>query len=91
MVRRLFGNPEKAQASISPDGKRMSYLAPDDNVMNVWVRTVGQDDDRVVTADTLRGIRTHFWAQDNKHILCMQDVGGDENVLARYLNGRVEK
>jgi len=75
----LFGNPEKAQARISPDGKRMSYLAPDDNVLNVWVKTVGREDDRVVTADTLRGIHTHFWAQDNKHILYLQDVGGDEN------------
>jgi dipeptidyl aminopeptidase/acylaminoacyl peptidase len=75
----LFGNPEKVQARISPDGTRMSYLAPKDDVLNVWVKTVGKDDDRVVTADTLRGIQIHFWAQDNNHILYMQDVGGDEN------------
>lgn len=75
----LFGNPEKAQARISPDGTRMSYLAPKDDVLNVWVKTVGKDDDRVITEDTLRGIQIHFWAQDNKHILYMQDVGGNEN------------
>lgn len=75
----LFGNPSKAQARISPDGKRMSYLAPKDGVLNVWVKTVGQNDDHVVTADTLRGIRTHFWAQDDKHMLYLQDIGGDEN------------
>ncbi|GAB4315280.1 MAG: S9 family peptidase [Candidatus Zixiibacteriota bacterium] len=75
----LFGNPERAQARISPDGTMMSYLAPVDNVLNVWVRTIGKEDDRVVTNDTLRGIRTHYWAQDNKHIIYPQDVGGDEN------------
>ncbi len=75
----LFGNPEKAQGRISPDGTRMSYLAPDDGVLNVWVKTIGQDDDRVVTADTLRGLRIHFWAEDNKHIIYMQDIGGNEN------------
>lgn len=75
----LFGNPERAQARISPDGKKMSYLAPKDGVLNVWVKTIGQDDDKVVTNDTLRGIQIHFWAQDNKHILYLQDVGGDEN------------
>src|SRR5215469_2596682 len=33
----LFGNPDKAQARISPDGKHLSYLAPLDGVLNVWV------------------------------------------------------
>jgi dipeptidyl aminopeptidase/acylaminoacyl peptidase len=75
----LFGNPERAQARISPDGTRMSYLAPKNNVLNVWVKTIGKDDDHMVTADTLRGIRMHMWAEDNLHILFLQDVGGDEN------------
>jgi len=34
----LFGNPEKASPSISPDGHYLSYLAPDNGVLNVWVR-----------------------------------------------------
>jgi len=75
----LFGNPDRAQARISPDGTRMSYLAPRDGVLNVWVKTIGREDDRVVTNDTLRGIRIHFWAYDDKHLLYMQDKGGDEN------------
>ncbi len=75
----LFGNPERAQARISPDGKRMSYLAPKNGVLNVWVKTIGMDDDKVVTADTLRGIRMHMWAEDDQHVLFMQDIGGDEN------------
>ncbi|MGD1146870.1 MAG: S9 family peptidase [Thermoanaerobaculaceae bacterium] len=76
----LFGNPVKAAPQISPDGTRLSFLAPSpEGVLNVWVRTIGKDDDAQVTRDTHRGIRTHFWAQDGKHLLYQQDVGGDEN------------
>ncbi len=75
----LFGNPEKAAPAISPDGKRIAYLAPDHGVLNVWVRTVGQQDDKVVTADKKRGIRNYFWQFDNQHILYTQDKDGDEN------------
>ena len=31
----LFGNPEKAQPRLSPDGARLAYLAPVDGVLNV--------------------------------------------------------
>jgi len=75
----IFGNPEKASPRLSPDGTMMSYRAPVDNVMNIWVGTIGKDDVRVVTKDTLRGIRVYFWAADNKHIMYLQDKGGDEN------------
>jgi dipeptidyl aminopeptidase/acylaminoacyl peptidase len=76
----LFGNPVKSGPQISPDGTRLSYMAPSDKgVMNVWVRTIGKSDDTQVTNDTYRGIRAHFWAYDGKHLLYLQDIGGDEN------------
>lgn len=75
----LFGNPERADPRLSPDGTKLAYLAPDDGVLNVWVRTLGQDDDRVVTADRKRGIHIFFWQGDSRHILYMQDQDGDEN------------
>jgi len=75
----LFGNPVKTNPLISPDGKMMAYLAPVKNVLNVWVKTIGKEDDRVVTKDTDRGIRRYFWAGDSKHVMYLQDVGGNEN------------
>ncbi|MBI4462785.1 MAG: S9 family peptidase, partial [Acidobacteria bacterium] len=75
----LLGNPERAAPQLSPDGKKLAYLAPDKGVLNVWVRTVGQTDDQVVTADKKRGIRIFFWQEDSEHILYMQDFEGDEN------------
>ena len=76
----LFGNPTKTSPRISPDGQKMSYIAPSkDNVLNVWVKTIGKDDDLMVTNDTHRGIRIHFWTQDSKRVLFLQDLNGDEN------------
>ena len=76
----LFGNPEYAAPIISPDGKRLAYLRPDeDGILNVWSRSVGGTDDRVVTADKYRGIRQAFWAEDSSTLLYMQDDAGDEN------------
>jgi dipeptidyl aminopeptidase/acylaminoacyl peptidase len=74
----LFGNPEHASPQISPDGKQLGYLAPVNGVLNVWVRTLGKSDDRAVTSDTKRGIRSFHWQYDNQHILYVQDVGGNE-------------
>ncbi len=79
----LFGNPKKAQPRLSPDGRRLAYLAPVAGVLNVWVgpvgSTVGSEDYRPVTQDRLRGIRIYFWAEDNEHIVYLQDVGGNED------------
>jgi dipeptidyl aminopeptidase/acylaminoacyl peptidase len=75
----LFGNPVKTSAQISPDGKRMAYIAPVNNVLNVWVGAVGGDDYQPVTQDTDRGVRFYFWAADNKYIMYIQDVKGNEN------------
>src|SRR6185503_5358447 len=76
----LFGNPEKVSPQISPDGKRLAGIAPDSkNVLQVWVKTIGGTDDKVVTADKKRGIRRFFWAEDNKTIIYLQDTDGDEN------------
>ena len=75
----LFGNPRRATPRLSPDALRMAYLAPDEGVLNVWLRTVGQQDDRAITKDRARGIRIFFWAEDNHHVLYLQDHDGDEN------------
>lgn len=75
----FFGNAEKLSPQLSPDGKLLAYLAPDSGVMNVWVRTAGRRDDRPVTHDRTRPIYQYFWQGDSKHILHLQDQGGNEN------------
>ena len=76
----LFGNPEKVNPRISPDGARLAWIAPDKkNVLQVWVKTIGKDDDKTVTADPKRGIRQFSWAENSKMLIYMQDSDGDEN------------
>jgi dipeptidyl aminopeptidase/acylaminoacyl peptidase len=75
----LFGNPERSEPRISPDGTKLAYLAPDEGVLNVWVGAVGSQEFKPVTHDRLRGIHQYEWAYDGRHILYLQDIGGDEN------------
>ncbi len=76
----LFGNPDRASPRLSPDGKHLSFLAPVNGVLNVWVGPVDNPDAaKPVTDDKSRGIRQYFWAFTNQHVLYLQDEGGDEN------------
>ena len=78
-LRHLFDNPERAAARLSPDGRRLSFLAPRDGVLNVWVRDVEGGEPWPVTDDRHRGIRAYMWSRDSARILYLQDAGGDEN------------
>ncbi len=75
----LFSYPEKAGPSLSPDGTRITYLAPSGGTLAVWVRTIGAADDRVVAVDPKRPIREAFWSPDGARVLFLQDSAGDEN------------
>ena len=80
----LFGNPERVSPRISPNGTSLAWIAPHNGVLNVWTAPVGADgvdwdSATVVTSDTDRGIRVFRWAHDGRHLLYLQDTGGDEN------------
>ncbi|MBV9380823.1 MAG: S9 family peptidase [Streptosporangiaceae bacterium] len=80
----LFGNPQRVSPRISPDGSKLAWIAPHEGVLNVWVAPAGADGidwpaAQVVTDDRDRGVRVFLWAQDGRHLLYVQDAGGDEN------------
>ena len=81
----LFGNPERTSPRISHDGSSLAWIAPRDGVLNVWVAPIGGPSGvdwaaaRPVTEDRDRGVRVFGWAWDGRHLLYVQDVGGDEN------------
>ncbi len=77
----LFGNPERMSPAISPDGRRLAWVAPDAGVLNVWVRDLdgAAGTEQAVTADRDRGVHAFTWAPDGARILYLQDDGGDEN------------
>jgi dipeptidyl aminopeptidase/acylaminoacyl peptidase len=78
----LFGNPTRAQGLISPDGQWLSWIAPKDGVLNIWIAPAADPEAaRAVTSATERPIRQHFWAPDASAVMYIQDKGGDENFL----------
>ena len=77
----FFDNPKISGAAISPDGRRLAFLSPENNRLNIWVCDTGSDlaSAKAVTHDTKRGIITYVWTRDGSYILFEQDQGGDEN------------
>lgn len=73
----LFEAPQKINPLISPNGKYLTYLAPIDQVLNLWIRTIGKNDDRPLTSDRASGINKYFWANNNKNILYLQKNGSN--------------
>ncbi|KAG0055183.1 hypothetical protein BGZ83_009359 [Gryganskiella cystojenkinii] len=82
----IFGNPTRTQPRVSPDGKRIAFIAPKDNVLNVWVSPVESPKDaKCITNDTKRGIRGFQWTFSNQ-IIYGQDKNGDENWQTYLVN-----
>jgi dipeptidyl aminopeptidase/acylaminoacyl peptidase len=79
---KIFGNPSKSGGKLSPDGKWLSWIAPRDGVLNVWVAPASDPSQaKPLTEEKSRPIRTSFWSPDSKVLMFIQDKGGDENFL----------
>ncbi len=76
----FFGDPQRSGVRISPDGKMLSWLAPSNGVLNLWVAPVGElAAAKVLTAETKRPLQRYTWAPDSRSILFLKDNDGDEN------------
>jgi acylaminoacyl-peptidase len=76
----IFGNPTRLTPKISPDGAWLTWLAPFEGVLNVWLAPA----DDIAAGEPLtrrkgRPIAWQDWAWDGRHILFMCDQDGDEN------------
>src|SRR3954468_7441737 len=79
---KFFGNPTRAAGRLSPDGKWLSWIAPRDGVLNIYVAPASDPKAaRALTAEKTRPIRSYFWSPDSRQILFINDKGGDENFL----------
>jgi dipeptidyl aminopeptidase/acylaminoacyl peptidase len=78
-VSAFFSDPVRAGATLSPDGTRIAYLAPENGRLNVWIEPVEGGDAVCVTHDHRRGVRSYRWTADPRWMLYVQDDDGDEN------------
>ncbi|MDF3047590.1 MAG: peptidase [Candidatus Midichloriaceae bacterium] len=83
----LFGNPDRTAARLSPDGKYISFVAPHEGVLNIFVGDAKDPSTaKAVTFDKGRGIRSYFWGYREGELFYMQDTDGDENSIVYKLN-----
>src|SRR4051812_1878346 len=89
---KLFGNPSKTGGRISPDGQWISFIAPRDGVLNVWVAPAANPGDaKPLTDEKKRPIRQTYWSPDSRQVLFINDKGGDENFLLYGVNVGTEE
>lgn len=91
-VEDLFAPPVRSRAALSPDGRRIAYLAPWRGRLNLFLRDAdsdwsapdlidGEADGHAhrLTSRTHRGIDSFGWSADGRWLLFRQDDDGDEN------------
>ena len=85
----LFGNPEISGVDLSPDGRWIAYLAPDQGVLNLWVRDLeGQGPARVLTQQRDRPQMPSAWTADGRYLISSRDGDGDENTVLVRIDPR---
>lgn len=73
----LFSPPAQTNAQISPDKQHISFLAPSDGHLTVWLEPIGSHDAQpLFKSDS--DIGDYKWAPDGKSVLFFQDREGDE-------------
>jgi dipeptidyl aminopeptidase/acylaminoacyl peptidase len=86
--RLLFADPAKSVVRISPDGRRIAYLASLDGVLNLWVASLDDvGNPRALTGVTDRSLGPWVqWLHNNRHIVFFREQGGDENWQAHRVD-----
>lgn len=74
----FFRNSDRSGYQISPDGNYLSFLAPYEDRMNIFVQKIGCEETLRLTSETARSVAGYMWAT-NERILFMKDTAGDEN------------
>lgn len=83
----LFNSPSRANPLISPDGTKISYLAPLHGVMNIWVAPISTPDSaNAITKFASRGIRTYSWTHTNHHIVYLHDEAATGHPVVYSVN-----
>jgi len=92
----LFRDPVKGNPKISPSGEKIAYMAPVNNVMNLWVKTMDKDDGRPVTCFQKNGLKiltgtqkkdmtNYMWVTD-RYIVYFHDTKGYINYSMYRIN-----
>lgn len=88
----LFGDKEKSMVMLSPDAYYLSYLAPHNNSLNIWLAPLKEyKSAEPIIKDLLSNVHGFTWAYTNKHILYIQDKNGNEEYFINCLDINTKK
>ncbi|MCF8259743.1 MAG: S9 family peptidase [Melioribacteraceae bacterium] len=65
-VKDFFRNPEKSNYQLSPNGEYLSFLAPNQNRLNIFIQKIGEAKAVQITNSEDRDIFKYLWANDDK-------------------------
>ena len=84
----LFAGADRSVVRLSPDGRRIAFLAPIDGVLNLWVADVREPTRaRPLTKVTDRDLGPWIvWPHNNRSIVFFREQGGDENWQAHRVD-----
>lgn len=74
----FFAAPDKTSFLVSPDGKFISYLKPENNRIHIYVETWDRKNTIQLTCDTNSNISNYFWAS-NDEILYLKTGPANKN------------
>ncbi len=77
-IENFFSGPIKTSFLVSPDGKFISYLKPDNNRIHIYVETWDGKNTTQLTCDSNRSISNYFWAS-NHEILYLKSGAEDKD------------
>ncbi len=78
-LRDFFRNPQGAAYKVSPGGDYISWMAPWESRLNIFIQPVDRSvEPKRLTDATKRDLSGYFWAAKDQ-IVYLQDDGGDEN------------
>lgn len=80
-LEKFFRNPEKNAFSISPNGLFISYLAPYQNRMNIFIQSLSDTTLKQITFETDRDIAGYMWANDIRLIYIKDEQGNEDYKL----------
>jgi dipeptidyl aminopeptidase/acylaminoacyl peptidase len=84
--RTLFLLTDKRDVAFSRDGKYISYSAPFEGSMNVWVMAGNDPKTEKVLTNHKGGIESYYWPYNPNYVLYRQDNRGDENYVIYSAN-----
>ncbi len=89
-LREFFKNPAITGFQLSPDGKKLAYLKPWENRLNLFMREINSTEETRLTSLKDRDLAGFFW-KGNSYILYSRDFGGDENFHIFSLDLKTKK